>query len=185
MEAEQSQQSEQTSSKYSTPLSQYQASIIHITNPNDLIQTIELNLRQQRYNQDGDLINISKKSKQLLNEEGLSSCISLVQSSISQNTVMSNLTKHEVKELMTSLTFTLVFQLMINRKKWGIVQSEDRTRIAQLILFPSFICLKRGFEEGERDFWKGSIGEFVHHSGSQGQGKKSFWGKVNPWNKTN
>lgn len=175
--------SQQTQSKYSTPFSQYQASIINITNPNDLIQVIEMNLRGLMVNSEGEVVPISKTAKPIINEEGIKAIISMVQSIISQNTVMSNLEKNEVKGIMQSLIFTLDLQLLLNKENWGIKDCEDRSRIAIMVLNPCYICLKRSFSEGEREFWKGAIGEYVHHTAQQGTARRSFWSRLNPWSK--
>lgn len=165
--------------KFTNPLDAYGTSIINITNPSDLVEQIENNLRGLRYNSDGELLTVAGH-RPLINEEGIQSIVSVVQSLIAQNTVMGKLSNNDINEIMKNLIFTLTFQLMLNKAKWAISEGEDRTRILQICLPPCFITLKRSQEGGERAFWKGSIGEHMVHT-SRENNKKGLLNKLSPW----
>lgn len=171
-----------TQTHYNSPLQNFSASIIQITDPSDLIKYIEFNLRQARINvvtgeQEYDVDNM------LLNENGIRGCISFIQGIINQNTVMSNLSENDIKLLMRTTIYTTTQQLMGNRIRWGIKVSEDRTRITQIIYPAVYICLRRSFEEGERGFWKGAIGEHIVNDGTSGtrQQQTGFLQRLNPF----
>lgn len=177
MEVKQQQQSEQ--GRYSSPLNTFGTSIIEITNPKDIINVTELKLRGAYINSEGKTL-FDKKS-QLLNEIGIRKVIAYLDNIIARNTTMSNLEGKEIDGITMGLIRDLTRQLMLNRHKWGIKNSEDRTTILWLIIPAAYICLKRPHNQGERGFWKNQIGEHVIHNQRVGEQGRSFWGKI--WGK--
>lgn len=171
---------EQQQSRYSSPAATFSQSILQLTDPKNLLTDIEYNLRQAKYNPLTDQHEFNEENM-LLNEIGIRNILSIVQSTITQNTVMSNLDNREVQSLMKNLIYTLTQQMMLFRRTWGIKNSEDRTRILQCILSPAFLCLKRPFQEGERFFWKGAIAENVVHSQKDTGGGEGWWHSINPF----
>lgn len=166
---------QQQQSRYSTPASSFSQSILELTNPAKLIDHIEYNLRMATFDKETGVVTCNPDDM-LLTEEGLRKLMGVVRSVIAQNTVMSNLNDKNITSLMQDLNYTIHMQLMINRREWKIQSSEDRTMIANMIMNPIFLCLKRPLGQGERGFWKGAIAENVVHSQRvESEGSGSWW----------
>lgn len=163
-----------------TPMEQMGQNITKLTNPHQIIESIELNLRGLK-KWKGELI----KFRQIpyMNEEGINDVMGLVHAHISQNTVMSNLSDREIKGIMRLLVYTLGKMLMLNRKKYSIAKTEDRTTIMDIILIPCFVCLKRPFEQGERRFLKGAVYEQYLSMPDYDKSKTGLGKILNPFGK--
>jgi hypothetical protein len=161
-----------------TPQSQYGSSIVQMTNPEGEIIKMELSLRNQILDDDGKPLPIGAP---LLNDLGVSSVVGQVQAIISQTAIMSNFDKREVPMLVLFLADTLAKDLMINRIAYNIQTKAARDKIYYIACASAFICLKRGFEEGDRRFWRGTqqeIRNIVEGANQQGLLQKVFgWGK--------
>lgn len=132
---------------------QHGASIQMLTNPENDLYKLELTLR-------GMVLDSNDEPKlageALLNDKGVCSMMGHAQSLVSQTTIMSNLDSKEIGIMMEFAADTLAYDLMINRKMYGINNPAARTKIFHHVLSKSFIAMKRAFEEGDRRFWKGS-----------------------------
>ena len=161
------------------PINTYGNSILQLTNPNNEIYKLELTLRGLREDEDGNIIN--NPDGWLLNEKGINAVLSIVQSTVNQVAIMSNFEKHEIEVIMLAASDTLVRELMINREKYQIKESSVRDRIAYVSLMTVFVCLKRGYEEGDRKFWKGSQQSIRHEMVNTAQRQGGVLSKLNPW----
>lgn len=167
------------SSPYQSPMYNFAGSIITLTNPDTELHNLEMTLR-----------NIVKDSKSksgykligepLLNEEGITSVLGMTQAAVNRITVMSNLDKFEVQNIILFLTDTIGKDLMVNRVKYSIKNSSARDRIVYAVLTTAYICMKRATDEGERKFWKGSQQD-IHMHNSQGQNKGSLMSRAIGW----
>lgn len=178
MEAEQYQEPPQVrSTPYMSPMHQYGSAIIMMTNPESELYKMELTFRAMTLDKDGNPISTGEP---LMNEYGISSVIGIVQSLVSQITVMSNLTKQEVPMLIDFMGDTLARDLMIKRKDYGIAGSAERDKIYFSALATTFVTLKRGYEEGDKRFWKGSVQE-IHSKVEATKQKNSLMSALNPF----
>ena len=164
---------------YQSPMNQYGSSILTLTNPEDELYKMELSFKGIILDKEG---NPQKKGYPLMNEKGITSVIGQVQIIFNRVTIMSNFTKYDVPILLNFLGDSLAKDLMMNRKNYEINSTADRDKIYFAVLSSSSICLKRGFEEGDRWFWKGSTQEITTTvvGGQQKQGMLSSlmgWGK--------
>lgn len=146
---------------------QYGSSILLLTNPNTELNKMEMTFRNAKVGKNGEVVQIGEP---LMNESGISSIIGVIQSIVSQVTVMSNLDMREIGIIMEFLADTLAKDLMINRKAYQIVSATARDKIYFTALSTAFVTMKRAFEEGDKRFWKGSVQEITTKSEAQKSG---------------
>lgn len=141
---------------FTNPSHMTSSNILHLTNPENELYKMELTFRGKILDKDGNEIKIGDP---LMNEFGVSSVMGLVQSIVSQVTIMSNLDKQDIPLLIDFLADTLCRDLMINRIPYDISGRVARDNIFFTTLSSAYITMKRSFEEGDRRFWKGSVQE--------------------------
>lgn len=154
---------------FSSPMQQYGSSILQLTNPEGEIYKMELTLRSQILDKDG---NPQPIGEPLMNDEGISSVIGQVQAVVNQVTIMSNFQDKDLPLLIDFLGDTLAKDLMMNRLKYRITTPAARDKVYFAALSTAYVTLKRAVNNGERGFWKGSqqdIRQFID-TGSQSKG---------------
>ncbi len=162
-------------SPYSSPIHAFGSSIVTLTNPENSLYQMELSLRSMVLDDDGVPQSVGDP---LLNLVGINSVIGLVRSIVSQVAIMSNFSKDDVPVLLHFLADTLARDLMVSRKVYGIVSPTVRDKVFFTVLTSAFVVLKRGLDEGDRRFWKGSQQEIVSRVETQGSGGKGWFGKA-------
>lgn len=159
------------STPYNSPMYNFGSSIIMMTNPEDELYKMELTFRSANLNEDGKPITVGVP---LMNELGISSVIGIVQSLVNRITIMSNLEKWDIQQVMDFLGDTLARDLMMNRLKYGIKTATARDKIYFTSLSSAFMTMKRALQEGEKRFWKGSQQEITTRVEGQSQRKGLF-----------
>lgn len=172
---EQEQQPIRTS-PYMSPMHQFGSSIIMLTNPDSELAKMEMTFRNVRIDKDGNTVSCGDP---LMNDLGINSVLGTVQSIMNRVTVMSNLNKNEIPMLIDFLADTVAKDLMVNRVKYGINSASARDKIFFTAISSTFITMKRGFEEGDRRFWKGSVQEI--RSSVETPKKTNMLATLNPW----
>jgi hypothetical protein len=162
---------------YASPMHQFGSAIITMTNPKDELHKMELTFRSVYEDSSGAM---HTTGMPLMNDYGISSVIGMVQALVNQVTIMSNLTKQEIPMLVDFLGDTLARDLMIKRKEYGIAGSAERDKIYFSALSTTFVTLKRGFEEGDKRFWKGSVQE-IHNKIENTNKKPGLMASLNPF----
>ena len=157
-----------------SPMNSYAGTIVAMTNPQGELRKLELTLKSMVEDSHG---NTRKIGDALMNELGVNSVLGQVQSLVNRNTIMSNLDDGEVSVLMDFIGDTLSRDLMMNREKYGIDNSASRDKIFFSALSTAFVVLKRGFEEGDKRFWKGSQQDITMRNEGMQQ-KKGLFGRV-------
>lgn len=162
-----------------SPMQQYSSSILQLTNPENEIFKMELTLRSQIVDKDGNPHNVGDP---LLNEQGISSVIGQVQALLNQVTIMSNFEKKDIPLMIDFLGDTLAKDLMMNRLRYNIRTPAARDKIYFAALSGAYVCMKRALNNGERGFWKGSqqdIRQIIDTSNQKSKGLFGFlgWGK--------
>ena len=164
-------------SPYMSPMHMYGSAIITLTNPEDELYKLELTFRSARLDKDGEMVQYGAP---LMNDQGIASIIGMVQSIVSRDTVLSNFNKPDIEMLMLFLNDSLCRDLMINRIKYKITDTASRSKIFFSAMSMAYITLKRGFEEGDKRFWKGSVQEI--HSRIEAPAKsQGIMQKLNPF----
>lgn len=179
-EQQEMQQPEIRSSPYQSPMYNYGASIITLTNPESEVYKLELTLRNMVLDERG---NARKLGDPLMNDAGISSVLGITQTILNQVTIMSNLSKNEIPALMLFLNDSICMDLMQNRKAYEIKKSGTRSKIFFTVMTYCFIAQKRAFEEGDRRFWKGSQQDIRTEVVQAGDSKKSFAKALMGWGK--
>lgn len=162
---------------YTTPMSQFGGSIVLMTDPTDVLNSLELGLRNI-YVQNGKYI---QAGKPLMNDEGIRAMITISQAFISRNTIMSSIDHKEQGMFIKDLTDVLCYELMLNKIKYEISPPYDATRknIANILRVMTKICLKRATEEGlsDKNFWKSTQQDTTirHESQANKKGKLAGW----------
>lgn len=151
-------QQEIRSTPYSSPMHNYGSSIIMMTNPEDELYKMELTFRSANLNAEGEVIPVGDP---LMNELGINSVVGIVQSIVNRVTIMSNLEKFDIVQVMDFLGDTLSKDLMMNRLVYNIKTATARDKIYFTTLSSSFMTMKRALQEGEKRFWKGSQQEIT------------------------
>lgn len=163
------------STPYQSPMYNYSSAIMFLTNPQDEVFKLELTLRNQIPDKDG---NPRQVGKPLLNDEGICAIIGMIQVVVNQVTIMSNLSKNEVPSLIDFLADTLAKDLMINCQRYDL-NPHDRDKVFFSVLSAAYICMKRAYEEGDKRFWKGSVQE-INTNVISGQ-KKGLLSRLTGW----
>lgn len=95
-----------------------------------------------------------QRSAPLLNKEGIGEIRIILESVLNQNTYLSNLTNKEIYDIMISTSQT-INTMFCYYKEYGIKKRNFDT-IRNAILPPLFCALKRPYNQGEREFIKGT-----------------------------
>lgn len=163
---------------FMSPMQQFGGSILQLTNPESEIYKMELTLRSQILDKEG---NPKTVGYPLLNDEGISSVIGQVQSLVNQVTIMSNFESKDIPLLIDFLADTLAKDMMLNREDYQVHNTAARDKIFFSSLTTAYITLKRALNNGERGFWKGSQQDIrqIIESGNQSKGIFGMlgWGK--------
>jgi hypothetical protein len=159
---------------------QFAGSIALLTNPESEIGKLELTLRGMIETRGA----LKQVSEPLLNEEGVRSIIGQVQAIINRSIILSKFDDKEVSKLVLYLADSIIKDLMVNRVFYNIVNTSARDRIVFESLSTSYACLKRGHEQGERLFWKGSQQEITTRMTGE-RGKAGLFGKLLGWGSKN
>jgi len=177
MEAQEQQQGLKLN-PYQNPMHNFGSSIVTLTNPENELKNMELAFRSQRQDISGE---IKDYGDPLLNELGINSVVGQVQALASRNAIMGDIDKRNVPMLIDFLGDTLAKDLMLNRSKYKIKNVSARDKIFFQALATAFLVLRRGYEGGDRRFWKGSQQDVRQTIVTEGQ--KGFLSKLNPFSK--
>ena len=166
------------SSPYQSPMYNFAGSILMLTNPEQELYKLELTLRNMTGDGKGGTRSLGKP---LMNDKGVSSVLGQAQALVNQITVMSNLDRWEIQNLMLFLGDSLAKDLMLNRSYYDIENAAARDKILFSVSSTSFICMKRATDEGERKFWKGSQQDIHMHSDTGGGKRAGLMQKAMGW----
>jgi hypothetical protein len=161
------------------PINQYGSSAITtLTNPEDVLTQLELSYKSIVVDRDGREVVCGEP---LMNQLGVNSVVTQVRAIVNQATVMSNLTDENIRLLTDFMADTLARDLMTNRRRYGIKAAYDRDKIFTTAVEAGLIVMKRAREQGERNFWRGSVQELIHKLQNPDGGGKKF--SLNPFAK--
>lgn len=153
-----------------SPMHNMGSNIVFLTNPENELRKLELTLRNATEDANGEVI---YSGEPLLNEEGIRSVIGVIQSIVSQVTIMSSLQDWEVESIGDFLADTLARDLMLNRIQYEINNPSSRDKIYFSALSTARITMNRGRNESDKKFWRGSQQEITTTINSD-QNKKGF-----------
>jgi hypothetical protein len=169
------------STPYANPMNNFAGSIMFLTSPDNELYKLELTLRNMVQDKDG---NPKKAGEPLLNLEGVTGVLGMVQSVVSQIAIMSNVEERMICALIANdggLADDIARDLMVNRIAYEINNESARDRIIGIACRFAYLSMCRSKEEGERRFWKGSQQEITTRvDGLQGK-KGGVLGKLLGW----
>lgn len=168
------------STPYQSPMHNFGGSIILMTNPEQELFKLELTLRSQILDKEGNPLPMGTP---LMNNSGICAMIGELQTIVNQVTVMSSLDKREIPMLMDFLSDTVAKDLMINSNRYGLHPS-DRDKVYFSVLTAAFICMKRATSEGLNDkkFWRGSVQE-ISTNVNASQKRPGILSRIAGWGK--
>jgi len=154
---------------------QAQAILVEQTNPKKVVEAIMLRLRGMKKNPDGTETEIGDPK---MNAIGIKEIWFKLDSFINQNVILSNLDKKEISSIMKFLSKSLVLDLQLNWREYGITKKTDLDAINDTVLLNIYMALKRAERQGEKN-WLGKISVEQISSAPRFQGAKkdSFWSK--------
>ena len=157
-------------------VAQAQAVLVEQTNPRRVVEDISLRLRGLE--KDPTTGKLMKVSEPLMNDKGIATARFLMNSIISQGTVLSHLEDKEISKIIIQIGDDLVDDLTLNWKEYGITDKMYLDYIVDSILFPSYLALKRALRQNEKN-WLGRITVENIAGGSRVQKPKGggFWDK--------
>lgn len=200
---------QQLLSYYNAPMNSTNSNIIVLTNPDPEIEKMKLTFRGFKMDADG---NLEKVGEPLMNEQGIQAIAGATQSLVNQVTVLSNLSRNEISNIMKyQFLHTVTKSLMLNKKRYdigmnkqkiyvdrvlenGMVMTEikeviewDRTSrdLVHMIAFnTAFACIMRAREGDDKKFFKGTQHEQIMNlSGGTAQNTKGLSSLMNMFGK--
>jgi len=134
-------------------MQQQQAILVEQTNPRRVVEDIMLRLRGRKKNPDGVEIKIGESK---MNDVGIKEIWFKLDSFINQNVILSHLNEREISKLMEFLSRSLVVDLQLNWKEYGITKKTDLDAINDTVLGNIYLALKRAEGQNEKN-WLGKI----------------------------
>ena len=128
-------------------------SIVEMTDTEDLLFRLQVNLSGKVVERGGEVRDVGNP---LMNSEGIKDIMMVMRGFSDRASVMSNYDKNDIRVLMEMLSDVLSKNLLVNRVNYGFVNSSGRDLVFSTCIFYGYAIIKRGFEGGERRFWKGS-----------------------------
>jgi len=129
---------------YLSPMYNNNSSIIFLTDPSSELRKFELTLRSMHESEDGDLTAFGDP---MMNEKGISICLALLRSLVSQITIMSNISKKQYYALMLRFSDEVISDLLVNTEEYELSRS-NRKAVKAMICNLANLCLLRAYEEG-------------------------------------
>lgn len=155
---------------YSNPMYNFAGTILEMTDNEDLFFRLESNLRGQIVGHKGGINTVGEP---LMNEKGIKDVIMLMRSFGDRSSVMSFYSEADIKMLMEMLNDALARLLLLNRINYGFNNPSGRDLVVFMANACGYAIIKRGYEGGERRFWKGSQLEYNVKTG--GEPKKGLF----------
>lgn len=140
---------------------QVQAALVAQTNPNILLEEVELKLKGFRQKYDGTF---EKVSEPLMNNKGINRMIFLLSTVVNQNTILSHLEREEIGKLIIRASDDIVDDLVLNWRSYAIKDKMLLDHIVDAILFPSFMALKRAWKQNEKNWLNRAVVETINSS---------------------
>ncbi len=157
-------------------MQQAQAILVEQTNPKRVVENIMLRLRGVQKNPDGTE---SKIGEPKMNNIGIKEIWFKLDSFINQNVILSHLDRKEISNIMDFLSKSLILDLQLNWKIYGITKKTDLDAINDTVLVNIYMALKRAEGQNEKN-WLGKI-SIEQISGGVSRipkaQKEGFWNK--------
>lgn len=134
-------------------VAQAQAVLVEATNPERILEEIELKLRGKIKMPDGRTLEVSEP---LMNNMGIAKMLFALSPLLNQNTILSHLEDKEISKLIIDKGETIQLDLAINWREYGVSDRATLNHIEDSILFPAYLALKRALGQNEKN-WLGKV----------------------------
>lgn len=156
-------------------MQQAQAVLVEQTNPNKVVKTIMLRLRGMKENPGGSETKVGEPK---MNDTGIKEIWFKLDSFINQNVILSHLDKGEISNIMDALSRSLVLDLQLNWREYGVTKKTDLDAINDTVLVNIYLSLKRAEGQGEKNWLRHITVEQITGAPRIPRAKKeSFWSK--------
>lgn len=146
---------------------QAQAVVITETDPKKVIKEIEYALRNVEEDPTNPEV-LRRLGPPKMNKKGINQMKSIARSHVNQNTILSRMENmREVNKITIHLADNVVDDLALNWQEYGITNYADLDVIADSIIFPMHMALKRALEESEKKFLSKVSFESINKGGAQ------------------
>lgn len=153
-----------------------QAILVEQTNPQRVVEEIELTLKGLERKSDGTY---RRRGEPLMNDFGVNSLFPLMKSLINQGTILSHYEKKEIMRIMKEISNKLADELMLNWKEYGIKDKSHLDTVFMVIVFPAYSAMNRALEQNEKNWLSKISVENITNSPKISNAKKeSFWSKL-------
>jgi len=146
----QAQQQQQQGSPYGIPTHNLGSNIVYLTNPGQELFELELTYRGEKLLSNGKTLAVGEPQ---MNELGIARVMGQIKSVVGQVTILGNVNEAHLQNIYLSFCDTMIQDLMINMKMYGIKSSVGRNVVFTEAKFKVWTCLLRAFNEGDRKFW--------------------------------
>ena len=155
---------------------QIQAALVEQTNPAHVLEEIELKLKGIRQDWNGEYVKVSEP---LMNNKGISRMLFILSSVVNQNTILSHLEASEIGNFVTRVSDDIIDDLVLNWKEYGVTDKILLDAIVDVILFPTFMSLKRAWKQNEKNWLNRAVVESINNSPRVlPQKKEGFFNKL-------
>lgn len=155
---------------------QIQAALVEQTNPAHVLEEIELKLKGIRQDWNGEYVRVSEP---LMNNKGISRMLFILSSVVNQNTILSHLEASEIGNFVTRVSDDIIDDLVLNWKEYGVTDKILLDAIVDVILFPTFMSLKRAWKQNEKNWLNRAVVESINNSPRVlPQKKEDFFNKL-------
>jgi len=154
---------------------QLQAALVEQTNPNHILEDVELKLRGFRQKWDGGYEQIGEA---LMNNKGIGRMIFILSSIVNQNTILSHLELQEIGRMIIRVSGDIIDDLALNWKEYGIKDKILLDSIVDSIIFPAFMALKRAWKQNEKNWLNKAVVESINTTPRPLQKKEGFFNKL-------
>ena len=124
--------------------------MVELTNPENSITLLKEALRGKRFMNGVEV----KFNEPLLNDIGVASVVSQLRSLVNQVAILSFLEEQDIRMLVhDQFGRTLIQDLMLNRKKYKIIDASARSKIVSMSQSIAYNTLKRALKGNDKNFW--------------------------------
>jgi len=148
-----------------------QAAIVEQTNPNKVLEEVELKLKGLERRYDGSIV---KRGDPIMNDMGINRILFLLGSVVNQNTILSHLEDTEISKMIIQVADDITDDLALNWKEYGVIDKILLDYIVDGVILPSFMSLKRAWKQNEKNWLNRTVIENVSSSPRVGQKKENF-----------
>lgn len=78
----------------------------------------------------------------LLNEVGIEAFVTILKAVLSQNIILSKLTEEEIKTMTDMAGESVIYDLELNYKKYGIIDTSQMDKVASIVIISIYSSLK-------------------------------------------